>query len=213
MKRTHEIKPGNYYLFESLSSANSSFFESEEEIDIFKRLMNRYMSKYLEIHRMFIDRTGYQVLVRVRQRRTLRMNYKIRCEERDKEVKKSLLETPWKIVSEMMRIFKSLYVRAINRIRGREGVLVKQNYKKYYFENEEEYREYLERKEAGERIRSQKNEEYERGLVRNGGLDWVRGRVLEWGGVFDFKGFQGLVGLNLIKTTFTHHNPKIPPNS
>ncbi len=212
MKDTHEIKAGNYYLFESLSCANASYFDSDEEIKIFNSLMDKYLSQYLEIHRTFIDKTGYQILVRVRQDRTIKKNYVRRCRLKNTEVKIEFLNKPWKIISEMMRLFKSLYVRAINRIRGREGVLVKHNYKKYYFENKAEYEEYVSRMEKGEGIRSQGNGVYEEVMVSGRGFDLKSFRAREWSERFVFKGFQGLVGLKILKRTFLHHNPGLVQN-
>jgi hypothetical protein len=143
MKNTHKLKPGNFYLFESLSASNSIFFDTEQEISIFKRLLKNNLKKFVDIHKIFVDVNGYQILVRVKQRRTLKKNYIKDCEGKNKQIKAILLKEPWRIISEKMRIFKSIFVRTINKLRGREGVLVKHSYKKYYFDSREEYDSYL----------------------------------------------------------------------
>jgi hypothetical protein len=112
----------------------------------------------------------------------------------------------------MMRVFKSVYVKAVNRIRGREGVLVKHNYRKYYFDSVAEYEAYIEQMEQGERIRSQRNRNYERGI----GGKWVNKlvdfRARKWSEVTFIKGFQDFVGRILINSTFLYHNPLKPPS-
>jgi hypothetical protein len=207
MKKTHELKSGNYYLFESLSSAHSLYFESEEEIKLFKYLLVRYLNKYLEVHRIFIDKTGYQILVKIKDTRTIRSNYIKRCKKQNKRIRVDFIQRPWKIISEMMRVFKSVYVKAINRIRGREGVLVKHNFKKYYFESAAEYEGYIKKMEKGELIRSQRNKAYEVKGKKGKGIKWLVYRAKKWSERFVYEGFQDLVGHKLIKITLHHHSP------
>ncbi len=213
MKNTNEIETGNYYLFESLSSAHSIYFKSEEEISIFKKLLLRYLSSYVDVHRIFIDRNGYQVLVRVKQRRTIRRNYIKYCEKAKKVINLEFISNPWKLISESMRIFKSIYVRSINRIRGREGVLVKHRYKRYLFESVKEYEGYIKMMESGARIRSQKLDEYMGGKLGLKGGFWSRFRARGWSEMVVFKGFASFVVLKLIKQTLTHHNTLKTTNS
>jgi hypothetical protein len=115
------------------------------------------------------------------------------------------LENPWKVISEKMRIMKSVYVKLVNKKRGREGVLVKENYGKYYFETEAEYDDYIAKMEKGEEIKSQTREEYR--VKRSGKLkDWVKLRAVF--GVVSVVGasFQDLVLPKLIKLTKSFHS-------
>lgn len=182
MKKTFEIQAGCYYLFESLASGKSCYFESEEEIKNFRSLFSRYLSECVEIHKMYLSSEGYQILLRVKSLRVLRMMYKKRCERRGVEVKKAYMDEVWRIVSEQMRIFHSVYVKSSNRIRGRKGVLVQSRFSRYYFDSKEEYEKYKEQmEERGEEIKGQIKEAYSVsnrwklkvrwGIVR--GFEWV----------------------------------------
>lgn len=93
MKNTHDLITGGLYMFESLSSANSIFFKTKKEIEIFKTLMFQYLDKYLEIRKLYVDANGYQVIVRIRQRRTILKNYKKECEIKAKLPKEELKKT------------------------------------------------------------------------------------------------------------------------
>ena len=139
MKITHEFMPGGYYMFESLASGRSCYFESKEEAEIFKCLLKRYLIKYVQINKLYLSSEGFQILLRVRTKETIIKHYRDGRKKQGKECRKGFIKSPWRIISEQMRKFMSLYVRAVNKIRGREGVLVKQRYQRYYFESEVEY--------------------------------------------------------------------------
>jgi len=136
MKQTHQLLAGGYYMFESLSSTKSMYFNSKEEIRLFKVFLSRYLGRYVKIHRVYIDVNGYNILLRLNQRRTLKNTYRHDCLKKNIKPKTQFLEEPWRIISERIRIFHATFAKAVNKIRGREGVLVKSSYKKYYFEND-----------------------------------------------------------------------------
>lgn len=180
MKDTHTLETGGLYLFESLSSANSIFFKTKNEIKVFKKLIFRYLGRYLEIRKLYIDVNGYQLVVRIRQRRTIIKNYKKECEEKGRMLKEEFKKHPWKIISEKMRIFKSTFVKAINWLRGREGVLVKNSYKKQYFETEKEYEDYVEGMERGMMIKSQRSGMFSRRREETRVRKWGDYRARKW---------------------------------
>lgn len=200
--------PDSYYLFESLSSARSCYFKTEEEIDLFKKLWKRYLSEYLETHKMYLSSEGYQILLKIKSKSILVKRYKKKFRRKRKEIKSRYVEEPWRIVSEQIRIFHSVYVKAVNKIRGREGVLVKRSYERYYFEGLEELESYRNKMENGcERIESQKNERYR---VSERWVELVRWWLLrggEWmAGAVD-AGFTDHVVHKLIETTISNHSP------
>ena len=180
MKNTHELKTGGFYVFESLASANSVFFKSEKEIKIFKKLFKLYVSRYMDINKLYVDASGYQAVVRIKQRKTLLKNYRTECNEKKRDPKKEIVKNPWRIISEKMRIFKSIFVKAINKLRGREGVLVKHSFKKYYFESIEEYNLYVVEMESGKHISSQRNQEYSLSRSDSKILNWMKYRAGKW---------------------------------
>lgn len=207
MKHTYHLKPNGFYLFESLSAANSIFFEKEEEIQLFKSLLNRYLKNYLTIHKIYIDITGYQLIVKIKQKRTLLKNYKEDCLKKGKAPKMEFILEPWRIISEKMRVFKSIYVKAVNKLRGREGVMVKHCYKKYYFETEHEYESYVEEMEKGKSIESQKNKRFQLYRQAASTINWAYYRARKWVESLLYWGSQDIVILKTIKSTLLHHNP------
>jgi hypothetical protein len=201
---------GCYYLFESLASGRSCYYESEEEVQLFQKLFKRYMEKYVEIHKMYLSSEGYQILLRVRLKETVLRNYRKECEKEGKETKGEYIKEPWRIISEQMRKFKSLYVRAVNKIRRREGVLVKGRFMRYYFESKEVFDDYINKMDSGERIRSQRNGKYgvsER-WVRKVKWSFVRGK--EWVEMLMDRAFQKLVVSKLILKTLKAHSKTLP---
>jgi hypothetical protein len=207
MKNTHELKTGGFYVFESLCSANSIFFKSEIEINLFKKLIKQHLTRFLDITKLYIDTNGYQIVVRIKQRRTVLKNYKEDCKEKQKTPKLELLNTPWKIISEKMRIFKSTFVKAINRLRGREGVLVKNSFKKVYFETLEEYEKYIVRMETGKEIPSQHNPSFCKRRTDTKVKDWMKYRVKKWAENLLNIESQLFVKRKIITSTLSHHNP------
>lgn len=201
MQSTIKVESGGYYLFESLSSGRSCYYESEEEISFFKMLFRRYMNNYVEVHKMYLSSEGYQILLRIRGNEVIINNYVKKRKKRGKTVKKEFLEEPWRIVSEEMRQMMSLYVKGVNRMRGRKGVLVQSRYKRYYFEDVKEWEEYVKAMEAGKEIEGQENERYR---VSKRWIDVVRWGIIrgkEWvESAMDIT-FKNLVIPNLIEST------------
>lgn len=209
MKSTIELKESGYYVIESIASAKSCYFETDKEAQIFKTLLSRYLEKYVEIHKIYLSSEGYQVLLRVRMKETILRNYRKCCKRRNKVEKAMMLKEPWRIVSEQMRQFKSLYVKTVNKLRGRKGVLVQSRYRRYYFEQEEEYRLYEREMDCGKEILSQENREYgvERRRIRKVNWGLIRGR--EWVESVTWWGFRNLVVSKLVRYTISKHSPPI----
>lgn len=209
MKKTHEMKSGGYYMIESIATARSCYFESEEEIERFRKLFRRYLSAFVEIHKMYLSSEGYQILLRMRGADSLRKIYIKQCEKRGKAIKISFIDEPWRIVSEQMRIFHSVYAKWVNGVRRRSGGLVKERYSRYYFDSYDEYCEYKSLSDAGREIRGQKNGRYR---VSNRWILLVRWGVIRsvgWVESLMNKAFQNYVVHNLVKSTFSIHKP--PP--
>ncbi len=201
MIQTYELKSGSYYLFESLSSGRSCYFESDEEVRIFRVLFRRYINDFCEIHKMYLSSEGYRIFLRVRGAGVLRKRYVERCDKKGKPVKKEYIEEEWRIVSEQMRIFHSVYVKSVNRIRGREGVLVQSRYRRYYFEDLAGFRVCEEEMDRGKEIEGQVNRLYRVSKRWKTGVSWgvVRGKDFVEG-LMDI-GFQHYVIQKLINYT------------
>lgn len=209
MKSLKDIECGCFYLLESKSSGRSCYFESEMEIEVFRYLVRVYLKPYVELNKMYLSAEGYQLLVRIKQRNELTKRYRARIQKQGKEPKSLFISEPWRIVSEQMRIMLSLYVRKANKLRGREGVLVKSSYERRYFDDVNELEEYVEEMDKGKEIEGQSDKRYrvsERWKMK---VDWerVRGALSDVG-----RHFHDLVLLNLVEITFQWHNSKKPPN-
>ncbi len=180
MKHIQVLNPNGFYLFESLSAANTIFFESKDEIKLFKSLLYRYLKSYIKIHKIYIDASGYQLIIKIKQRRTLLKHYERECIKKGKSFKKEFIEEPWRIISERMRIFKSIYVKAVNKMRGREGVMVKHSYRRYLFETELEYESYVSKMEKGAIIESQAFRKFQESRLLVDTINWKYFRAKKW---------------------------------
>ena len=109
---------------------------------------------------MYLSSEGYQILLRVRGKAVLKRVYNDSCKKKGHEPNKLFLEEGWRIVSEQIRIFHSVYAKWVNGERDRTGGLVKERYSRYYFDSEESYNEYVSKMERGERILGQRNNRY-----------------------------------------------------
>lgn len=209
MKNTHKLRTGGIYLFESLSTAQSIFFKNRKEIELFKKLIKRYLDNYVHIEKIYIDSMGYQIVVKLKQRRTILENYKNVCLKNNKSPKERELKEPWRIISESMRVFKSIYSKTVNKLRGRSGALVKHSYKKYYFDSGEEYKNYVHEMEGGKEIESQKEEEFKKKREDTEVENWVWFRAAEWAGSavrYRLSKFVTRKWINLTKHLHSHPN-------
>lgn len=206
MKKVNEFHCNCFYMFESLASGRTCYFESEEEIEIFKLLFTRYMNNYVEVYHMEISSEGYQVLIKTRERRTVVNHYKKQCDKKGKSYRVDFIKEPWHIISEQMRIFLSLYARKANKLREREGVLVKKRFERFLFETEEELLGYLSTKNSIPEIQSQRNPKYRVELVLKKAVNWGMVRARNLAESIIKKAFHNLVVVNLIKSTLLAHS-------
>jgi hypothetical protein len=152
---------------------------------------------------------GYHVLMRIRSKEIVIRNYIEERIKRKKEINSLFLEEPWRIISEQVRILHSVYVKMVNRLRGRQGVLVQKRYRRYYFEGKDEYYSYEKRMKGKEMIEGQKSKRYRVSDRWKKGVDWVVVRgVLFVESLMDMA-FQNHVVSKLVKSTFIAHSP--PP--
>lgn len=209
MKKTSNYVPGGYYLFESLASGKTCYFETEEEILIFRRFLKRYLSKYIKIHKIFTSAEGYNLLLRIRGKGVLIKRYLERCNKLKKKVRPLYIEEPWRIVSEQMRIFHSVYVKAVNKIRDRKGVLVQKRFSKSYFENKEEYEEYENEMNGLKEIEGQKNKKYKVKSKWKKSIRWKVFRGVYFVESMMSREFQNFVVLKLVNLTKLAHSHPI----
>ena len=207
MQKTIQLESGGLYMIESLSSGNSGYFENSEEIKIFKNLFKRYLGKYVEIYKQYISCEGYQIMLRVRSSSVIRRIYKISNNKRGRVGRIEFVMEPWRIVSEQIRILHSVYVKVVNKIRGRKGVLVQQRYSRYYFVDEEELMAYMKNMEVRKKkVRGQEDEKYRVSEELESGVRWGDYRCKEWVESAMDKEFQGYVVSKLVKYTILAHS-------
>ena len=207
MTQTNELSPGGYYIFESLSSSKSAYFNSDEEIRIFRVLLSRYLGKYIHIHRIYIDVGGYQLLLKLKGKQSIISQYSKECAQRDKLERTDFIAEPWRIISEKIRIFHSTYAKTVNKLRGREGVLVKNKYAKYYFEDLDEATKYVAIMDTGGPIVSQSSKNFQVIKDFTDVTNWLFYRTIDWLESAMDKLFQDFVGRKLVNSTLSHHQP------
>jgi hypothetical protein len=209
MKKIHELECGGYYLLSSLATARSCYFENEDEILKFRLLFKRYLTYYINIHKVYMSSEGYEILIRVKSLEVVKRTYIEYCKKLNKEVKVEFIKEPWRIISEQMRIFGSVYAKWVNSERDRSGGLVKERYRRYYFESYEEFEMYKNEMREGSEIRSQRNKRYQVSTRWIRAINWsiIRG-VERVEGLVDID-FKNYVVQKLIKSTFSLHSP--PP--
>ncbi len=213
MIKTKKIFSRGIYIFESRSSGNSNYIESLGEA---KRLMayaKYYLKGYLLIHDYVITRHGWQMAVEILDREKFEKPY-------------DGIET-WRIISERVRLWLSTYVRSANFGRKREGVLVREKFRKYYFESKEEALGHLEAM-RNQQVRLYQRRKKYRGIKSHyrikkeagcGSIflcskeiwrDWKRGRS---GKKVQQKWIvANVVGEKMVDFTLNLHNSLIPPS-
>ncbi len=211
MHQVIKIEAGGFYLFESKSCGRNCYFETENEIEIFKVLFRRYVEKWVYVHKLYLSSEGYQILLRAKGRKAIRDRFRNQNSGISRSREQLLLKEPWRILSEQIRKFHSLYVRAVNKMRGRKGVLVQSRYNRYCFESQEEYIQYENSMKSGEEIKGQENERYRVSEKWKKGVRWGLMRSVKWVESASNNRFNKLVILILIEATYSAHFSPPPP--
>lgn len=142
MKKTKKMQAGGLYFFKSSACSNTVYFEELDHAKIFLHLAKQQLKGFLYIHEFMLCKDGWGFLARLKSEKNIQKAYRNRCRKYGKLPK----ELPaWKIISEQMRMFLSEYVTKFNRDTGREGVLVKRPYERYYFETVKEAKRMIKR--------------------------------------------------------------------
>ncbi len=203
MKNTQTLNPGCIYLFKSLSCGNTCYFETENEIKYFTKIFRSKLKKYIQVLNINISKEGYSLILKIRDKRTILGHYKKEREIVKKSLNMGFINEPWRIISEKIRLVHSLFVRFANRQRQRSGVLVKKSYEKIYFENKNEVKKYMNKKED-ELLSSQTNSKYASNDSHCEVKCWMSQtkKVLK---KLVFWEFKDLILLNLITKTINLH--------
>jgi hypothetical protein len=209
MIETKTFQAKGYYLFASLASGRTCYFESKEEIRVFRIFLRRYLKDYIQIHKLYLSSEGYQVLVKVRGEEVLRKRYKERCEKKGLVPKNDFLVEVWRIVSDQVRVFHSVFAKWVNRKRDRRGVLVQSKYKKYYFTSKDSFEKYISEKNKGKEIKGQLNIRYMVSGRWKKLVNWVKVRGVMFVESLMDGAFRNYVVENLINFTYSLHKP--PP--
>lgn len=155
MKKTEILFDGGIYIFRGLPSANSMEFENESEAKLHLELFDRYLKNYVKVLEFRITKEGWEYLVQIKDKRTLKKHILKDSNAQDK--------SSWdvtRIIGERIRIFRLLLRRELNRIQGRKGTGVRNVYEKYYFESIEEAEMYIKKMKEGEIDLSQPENKY-----------------------------------------------------
>lgn len=208
MIKTEEIHQGGFYIFESRVSANSNYIENIKEAKQLLIYARYYLKSYLIIHDYIITKDGWQFAVEI----NMQQQFEEASEDWDTNIEL--------IISERIRLWLSTYVKRINYWRNRKGVLVRDNYRRYYFETLDAATIHLNKMRKQKVKLYQKNKKY-RGLKSHYKIDKVnengsiflcskeladKGReVMREVGSQLFGGFQNVVGGKLVDFTLKRH--------
>lgn len=144
MKKIKEIEAGNLYVFQGKCSASSSMFRNLEEAQYFLAKANKRFAGYLIIKDFVLQQEGWTLLCQIERENSIRIAY-ADARKRSKKAKAAcLLTETWRIVSEQFRHFLSQYVKYVNKLENRSGVLVHSSFERFYFESLTEAEEYIE---------------------------------------------------------------------
>lgn len=163
MKSIQKMEAGKYYLIESKASANSVYFETDAVAKLFFRYCDYYLKDYLHVEEYALNKDGWTMLIKVRSIQTIRKYYNTVESKRKSKVNKTKsteAKEIWWILSERMRLFISTYVRMSNKIRGREGSLVRRKYGRYQFDNLKEAKNYVAKIRSDQHELKQSKEKY-----------------------------------------------------
>lgn len=143
MKQTKKMYPGCVYLFEGQSSSSSCFIQSETDAKSFMTLANYNLKDFLKIHEYNLTKDSWIMVVSLRSREKIFKSYHKKRDKSQTCNRKYDHCEIWKIISEQVRQFLRSYVYAANKRSGREGSLVREPYKRSYFETIQEAKEYI----------------------------------------------------------------------
>lgn len=145
MIKVKKLVSGGIYVFRGLVNANSLEFEQEKDIKTFFKLAERYLSNYVQIIDYALTPHGWEMIVRIKDKRTL-----------DKYIKKdskSKYVSEWtvsRIIGERIRHFRSNFRRKLNKEQKRKGNGVRCSYEKFIFKDMGTAKERIERLRKGE---------------------------------------------------------------
>lgn len=136
------MEAGNLYLIRGASTANSPFFETEEDCGTFLQLAERFLKDYMTIGSFQNNRDGWAMIITTKSAREIKRAYYSRRELSTKCDVACAYTEIWKMLSDQVRIFLSTYVKTTNFKSGRKGGKVRCRYERFVFESEEELEYY-----------------------------------------------------------------------
>lgn len=138
MKKIKKMEADHFYLVRGSSTANSPFFEREEDCKLFLELTDRFLDDYLRVAAFQNNRDGWVMLIATRSAVDIKKAY-YRRRARSKKCRKEFeYQEVWQMLSDQFRIFLSAYVKATNYRTGRTGGKVRCRYERFAFDSEEE---------------------------------------------------------------------------
>lgn len=136
-----KMQADQIYLIRGASTANSPFFETEADCKLFLRLADRYLSPFLSVNRYQNSRDGWVMIITTASEEAIRQAYKARRAKSKKCKPQCAFTEIWRMLSDQIRIFLSIYVKTTNEITGRSGTKVRCRYERFVFEDAAEAQE------------------------------------------------------------------------
>lgn len=143
MKKTTVFYAQGFYLLQGKVNANSVFIEDKQEAHYFMSKAHQRFKGFFKIHEYLLSKDGWSFLVTIEDEQEVLRSYKRLREQSSKADRAKDDKIVWKIISEQIRHFLSLFVRYTNKKQGRTGGKVHSSYERYWFESAEEARSYI----------------------------------------------------------------------
>lgn len=121
------------------ASANSLFFETKSDNQLFLEMWNHFVGEYANLIHYSLTEVSWSIIFKTKDATTILKIYDKKHKQSKKVKRKSKLSEVGPILSQAMRLFLSNYVAASNRSLGKDGSRVKRRFKKYEFHGVEDY--------------------------------------------------------------------------
>ncbi len=134
LKRNSKMESDTVYILQSESAGSSQYFEKNKELKYARQMFRKHFEGCIDIYHELYTSRGLMLVVKVRGKNEIIDSWG-RKGKLEKEVSA--------ILSELMRYAISAIAKFRNRVHGRKGAVVRENFRLYEFKGEEEVKAFI----------------------------------------------------------------------
>lgn len=142
------------------ASANSLFFETKADNQLFLELWDRFVGDYANLIHYSLTETSWAIIFKTKDLATIQREYEEKHKRSKKVKSQAKLKEVGPILSQAMRLFLSNYVVMSNRSLGKNGSRVKRRFTKYGFQSVKDYQDRIEVLNKMEKLHEQFKQKY-----------------------------------------------------